>query len=146
VSLLVLLVGIGEILTVVRAALGGRGPAATVKIHRLTSVTHHSETVIRPGLEYRPGDPVAVRVVRRERRTAVTDDGRALQMVRPAPGWRTRAQRIARDLDVNVSRQGTVSLPVVAVGPGLEAIVQRIAGASLTLYQELLELEAVAST
>jgi hypothetical protein len=127
------------------ATLGGWAPAATVKILRLTSVPNHSETVIRTGLEYRPGDPVAVLVVRRERRTTVTDDGRALQMARPAAGWRRRAQHIARDLDVNVGRQGTVSLPVVAVGPGLEAIVQRIAGASLILYQELLELQAVAS-
>lgn len=87
-----------------------------------------------------------MRVVRRERRTTVTDDGRALEKARPAPGWRTRARRIARDLDVNVSRQGTVSLPVVAVGPGLEAIVQRVAAASLVLYQELLELEAVPSS
>jgi hypothetical protein len=104
------------------------------------------ETAITTGLEYRPGEPVAVRVVRRDRRTSVTDDGRAIDKAQPpagwrAAGWRTAAQRIARELDVNVSRQGAVSLPVVAVGPGLDAVASRIAEASLALYQELLELE-----
>ena len=58
------------------------------------------------------------------------------------PGWRDVADRLQRELVVNVSRAGAVSLPVVAAGPPLDAIEQRIAQASLAFYQELLELEA----
>jgi hypothetical protein len=49
--------------------------------------------------------------------------------------------RIARSLDVNVRRTGEVWLPVVAAGPGQEALITRIADASLAVYQELLELK-----
>jgi hypothetical protein len=42
---------------------------------------------------------------------------------------------------VNVNRSGAVWLPVVPAGPGGEAVETRVAGASLALYQELLELE-----
>jgi hypothetical protein len=100
-----------------------------------------TETVIDAGLEYRPGDPVRVRVVRRERRTSVTDDGAAISKARRPPRWRETAHRLERELDVNFSHRGLVSLPVVAAGPGVEAIVARIAAASLAFYQELLELD-----
>jgi hypothetical protein len=100
-----------------------------------------SETVIDAGLEYRPGDPVRVRVVRRERRTPVTDDGAAVEMAGRPARWREAVERLNRDLMVNVSQRGVVSLPVVAVGPGVETIVRRIAEASLGFYQELLELD-----
>ena len=100
-----------------------------------------TETVIDAGLEYRPGDPVRVRVVRRERRTSVTDDGAAISKARRPPRWRQAAHRLERELDVNFSHRGLVSLPVVAAGPGVEAIVARIAAASLAFYQELLELD-----
>ena len=100
-----------------------------------------TETVIDAGLEYRPGDPVRVRVVRRERRTSVTDDGAAISKAGRPPRWREAAHRLERELDVNFSHRGLVSLPVVAAGPGVEAIVARIAAASLAFYQELLELD-----
>jgi hypothetical protein len=101
-----------------------------------------TETVIDAGVAYRPGDPVRVRVVRRERRTSVTDDGAAISKAGRPPSWREAAGRLERELDVNFSQRGVVSLPVVAAGPGVEAIVQRIAAASLAFYQELLELDA----
>jgi|HubBroStandDraft_6_1064221.scaffolds.fasta_scaffold416967_2 hypothetical protein len=100
-----------------------------------------TQTVIDAGLEYRPGDPVRVRVVRRERRTSVTDDGAAISKAGRPPRWREAAHRLERELDVNFSHRGVVSLPVVAAGPGVEAIVARIAAASLAFYQELLELD-----
>jgi len=100
-----------------------------------------TETVIDAGLEYRPGDPVRVRVVRRERRTSVTDDGAAISEAGRPLRWREAADRLERELDVNFSQRGVVALPVVAAGPGVEAIVQRIAAASLAFYQELLELD-----
>jgi len=100
-----------------------------------------SANAVRSGLEYRAGDPVSVRVVRRERRVTVDDEGGAVDRASRPPGWRTVATRISRELDVNVSRTGVISLPVVDAGPGLTAVVRRIGEASLAFYQELLELE-----
>ncbi|HEX4008705.1 MAG TPA: hypothetical protein VHX62_01780 [Solirubrobacteraceae bacterium] len=91
--------------------------------------------------EYRPGDPVRVRVARRERRLTVTDDGAAVRRAGRPPGWRAVGSALERELDVNITRQGVVWLPVVAAGPGEAAVVRRIEEASLTLYQELLDLE-----
>lgn len=98
-----------------------------------------SETITDSGLAYRPGEPVRLRVTRREQRLTVSDDGAALaQAGRPA-GWRIVAERLEREFDVNVTGAGAVWLPVVAVGPKLHAIELRIARASLTFYQQLLE-------
>ncbi len=91
-------------------------------------------------LEYRPGEPILVHVIRRDHRVSVSDDGAAIAKAGRGAGWRAVAERLGREMDVNVSRQGVVSLPVVPVGPGLEATVERIAAASLAFYQELLEL------
>jgi hypothetical protein len=99
------------------------------------------ETLVDSGLQYRPGDPVLVRVVRREQRTSVSDDGTAIAKAGRPPRWREIADRVEHASVVNVSPHGVVSLPVVAVGPGFEAVVRRIAEASLDLYQGLLELE-----
>ena len=93
-------------------------------------------------LEYLPGHPVQVRVVHREGRISVTDDGEAVRRAGRPPRWRDAVERVLDEFDVNISREGVVSLPVVAVGPGEEEIVQRIEQASLSLYQELLELRA----
>ena len=92
------------------------------------------------GLEYRPGEPVFVHIVRRDRRRSVSDDGAAIAKAGRVAGWRAVADWLGGEAGVNVSRQGVVSLPVVPAGPGLEAIVRRIADASLAFYQELLEL------
>jgi hypothetical protein len=100
-----------------------------------------SETLIDTGLQYRPGDTVRVRVVRRKRRISVTDDGIAIEKAGRPRRWRQAAARVAQAVDVNISRDGVISLPVVRVGPGEQEIVRRIANASLCLYQELLELE-----
>jgi hypothetical protein len=100
-----------------------------------------SETVIDTGLEYRPGDPVRVRLVRREHRISVTDDGAAIEKAGRPPRWREAADRVGEELDVNISQDGVISLPVVRVGPSEQTIVRRIGQASLGFYQELLELE-----
>lgn len=81
-------------------------------------------------------------MIRRERRIAVTDDGAAITEAGRPLGWRPLAARLERDLNVNITRQGVVCLPVVPAGPGLDAIAERIAEASLTFYQELLDLDA----
>jgi len=98
------------------------------------------ERAVDTGLEYVPGDPVVIRIVRRDRRTTISDGGAAIARSGRPAGWRDVARRIDDELIVNVSRQGTVWLPVVGRGPGEEAIVRRIGEASLALYQDLLEL------
>jgi hypothetical protein len=96
------------------------------------------ETIIDTGLEYRPGEPVHVRVLRRERRISVSDEGAAFAGAGRRPSWRGAADRLVRKLDVNISRGGVVSLPVVPVGPPTEEVVRRIGAASLAFYQDLL--------
>lgn len=82
-----------------------------------------------------------VTVKRRERRVDVTDEGRAIALAGTPPGWRDVARRIELDYCVNVSRRGAVFLPVS--GPfTVEEIEERIAGASLALFQDLLDLAA----
>lgn len=98
------------------------------------------ERVVASGLEYLPGVPVTVRVVRRRQRVGVDDGGAAVKLAGRPAGWPDVADGLARELDVNVSRHGTVGLPVVRVGPSEETVRRRIAEASLTLFQELLDL------
>jgi len=97
--------------------------------------------LVTTGLEYLPGDPVVLRVVQ-HRFPYVRDDGAAVEKAGRPAGWRAVAERVARELVVNVSRGGIVSLPVVPAGPGFDAIVARVGDASLTVYLELLDLEA----
>lgn len=99
-----------------------------------------SETRIETGLQYRPEDPVCVGVVRRQQRISVTDHGAAIERAHTPVAWREVAHHLSRELDVNISRHGVIWLPVVKAGPGEDAIVCRVAEASLTLYQELLDL------
>jgi hypothetical protein len=94
---------------------------------------------VETGLEYVPGEPVRLRVDFR-RFPYVLDDGRAVELAGRPDGWRDVAERIARERIVNVSRGGVVSLPVVAEGPGFDTIAERIARASVELYEELTEL------
>jgi hypothetical protein len=101
-----------------------------------------TESVIDAGLEYRPGKAVRIRVRHREQAVTVHDHGGAIELAGAPSEWRSAADRVAAEFDVNVSRHGVVSLPVVRVGPGEEAIVRRIGEASLAFYQELLELSA----
>ena len=97
--------------------------------------------MIDTGLEYVPGDPVSVHVVSRERRLSVSDGGGAVARTGRPRGWHDARHAVARSSDVNISRDGVVSLPVVSAGPGQDAIVRRIGEASLDLYLELLELQ-----
>jgi ankyrin repeat protein len=99
-----------------------------------------TEETVRTRLAYGPGEPVTVTVTHRAQRTSVSDQGAAVKRAGKPPGWLAIAGQLERDRDVNITRQGVVWLPVVAVGPGEQAVIERIAQASLALYQELLEL------
>ena len=98
------------------------------------------DELVETGFEYVPGDPVVLRVAQ-HKFPYVRDDGAAVDRAGRPPGWRDVAERVARELGVNISRGGVVSLPVVRAGPGFAAIVERVADASLGLFQGLLELE-----
>jgi len=112
-----------------RTALSETGPNDPARI----------EMTVDTGLEYRPGDPVRVRVVRRGARTWVGDDGAAFERAGRPANWREAARKVEHELIVNFSRNAVISLPVVAVGPPRERIVERIGQASLAFYQELLD-------
>lgn len=98
-----------------------------------------TDAVVDTGLEFTPGDPVRVRVVHRDNRTLVTDDGAAVERAGRPRHWQDAAWRLDRELVVNISRRGVVSLPVVRVGPPEAEVIRRIGAASLAFYQELLE-------
>lgn len=95
-----------------------------------------------PGVEYLPGAPVRVWVRHRAHRTWVSDRGSALERAGRPPGWRRACAGVHAELEVNISRAGVISLPVVPVGPPEEEVARRVARASLIFFQELLELEA----
>ena len=80
-------------------------------------------------------------VLHRERRVSVSDHGAALRRAGAPPGWDRACARVHAELDVNITRGGAVWLPVVAVGPSEREVARRIGRASLSFFQELLELE-----
>ena len=83
--------------------------------------------------------PIQVTVKRREGRVEVTDEGRAVALAGTPPGWREAARRVEAEYVVNVSRRGTVFLPVSRPFT-VEEIEERIAAASTALYHDLLDL------
>jgi hypothetical protein len=115
--------------------------ATTSSADDLRSGPIRSQSVVDTGFEYRPGDPVCVWIERRERRVSVSDRGAAYDRAGGPPGWKRACAQVYAELDVNITRQGVVWLPVVAVGPSEEAVARRIGRASLIFFQELLELE-----
>jgi hypothetical protein len=138
-------------------ALGSRAPARFVltDAQHVIAVEHgyrswpelrravpgrRTDSVIDTPLAYQPGDRISLRRTERPPRLSISDDGAALAKAGHPATWRRIADRLARELDVNISRHGVISLPVVAAGPGEEAIVRRIAAASQRFYDELLEL------
>jgi hypothetical protein len=116
-----------------------RGYSSWPELRRATE--RREETITDSRLRYRPGEPVLVRVLRRPGRVTVTDDARALESAAVTVPWRELADRLERELGVNISGGGVVWLPVVRVGPGEAEIVRRIGHASLSFYQDLLDLE-----
>ena len=106
-------------------------------------VETRTEELVDSGLEYLPGEPVLVRVVRRGRRIELSDEGRGVALTGRPPGWRDAVERLVEETYwLNLSRRGEVFVPVVAAGPGLEPLLARVADASLAVYQEILDLES----
>jgi hypothetical protein len=94
-------------------------------------------------LEYLPGEPVRVRVVRRDRRVRLTDDGRAVALAGTTQGWWEPVERMVREeFALNLSRSGEVFVPVVDPGPRLAELEERVAAASLAVHRELLDRQS----
>jgi hypothetical protein len=91
------------------------------------------EHIVDTGLEYTPGDRVLVRVVKRDRRERVSDEGRAAAKAGRTSVPEEVARRVEEEFVVNVSRSGEIFLPG-------ERFARRIGEASLALFQDLLEL------
>jgi hypothetical protein len=97
--------------------------------------------VLESGDTYREGEPVRVRVRRRDHRYAVDDDGGAARLAGASPGWLAEAERVVDDFALNVNRRGIVFVPAVEGGMDLAWLAGRVAECSLALYGALLDLD-----
>jgi hypothetical protein len=107
----------------------------------IESLLDKSVRTIDSGLEYTPGDPVLVKVVRRGRNYLVTDDGAAVARTGQRPGWRDAAQRAMAEDALNLSREGAVFVPARSRDRPIESLAERVAKLSLAVYQEILDLD-----
>lgn len=98
------------------------------------------EIVLDSGLEYLPGEPVSVLVRRRGGRYAIGDGGAAVRKAGSPGGWLEVAERLVEEDALNVNRRGVVFVGAVE-GRDVALLAWRVAGTSLALYQELLEIE-----
>lgn len=100
------------------------------------------QELVDSGLEYLPGEPVVVRVVRRGLRVELSDQGRAVELAGKPAGWWEPLERLVREeYWLNLSRRGEVFVPFFDGGGRCDELVERVAKASLAVYQELLDLE-----
>jgi hypothetical protein len=97
------------------------------------------ETVVEPGLAYREGEPVRVRIRKRHRRYDIGDMAAAVELAGRPPGWLEAAERVVEEHWLNVNRRGVVFVPAVE-GRDIEALALRVAECSLAVYEELIEL------
>jgi hypothetical protein len=93
------------------------------------------------GLAYAEGVPVFVTIRRRGRRYDLRDDGRAVELAGQPEGWRAVAAAVVEACALNLTRSGVVSAPAVEGGVDRDWLARRVAGASLAVYDALLELE-----
>jgi ankyrin repeat protein len=117
-----------------RERISGRSAADWAATSGIRALLHGYES----GLEYHPGEPVRLSVDVR-RWYEVDDGGRAVGLAGHPQGWRVVATRIELERVVNIRRDGVVWLPVSG-RYGFDEIAERVARASLELYEELLEL------
>lgn len=99
------------------------------------------EVVRETAVTYAPSQPVRVRVRRREHRYDVDDLGGAVAAAGTPDGWLSIAEAVVASDGLNVNRRGVVFVPAVE-GRDIDALVARVARASLALHGALLELDA----
>jgi hypothetical protein len=87
----------------------------------------------------------AVRVIARRRGDWVhfSDDARAVELAGRPPGWLPVAERVVSELALNVNRRGVVfvSSPESRPEEWRRSLEERVADASLAVYEALLELD-----
>jgi hypothetical protein len=93
--------------------------------------------VLATGLSYRSGEPVLIRVCRRDHRYDLTDEGAAVALAGRPAGFREIALRIVDQQGFNLNRRGVISVPAVA-GRDIASLVLRLAEASRRVYLSLL--------
>lgn len=103
--------------------------------------TDRDEVILDTGLVYTEGEPVLVAIRRRGRRYDLRDDGRALELAGRPEGWREAAAAAVDAFDLNLTRGGVVFVPAVEGGVDRDWLARRVAGASLAVYDAVLELE-----
>lgn len=91
-------------------------------------------------LSYMPGRPVRISIRRREHRYDIDDLGTAVAIAGRPPGWRAAAQRAVNALGWNINRDGVVFMQAVE-GRDIDALIQRTAEASLTVFQTIVEID-----
>ena len=89
-------------------------------------------------LLYREGEPVQVRVRRREQWVELDDDGRAVELAGKPAGWLELAERVVAQEGMNVNRAGRVFVRVHE-RRALEDLERRLAESSLAVYEALLD-------
>jgi hypothetical protein len=98
------------------------------------------EVVLDSGLRYTEGSPVEVAVKKRIHRYSIGDAGAAVALAGRPPGWLPVAGRVVEEFSVNLNRRGVVLVGTV-YPEMLARLVGQIAGASLAVYEALLQLE-----
>ncbi|HSC51382.1 MAG TPA: hypothetical protein VLD16_14055 [Gaiellaceae bacterium] len=98
------------------------------------------EVILDTGLAYTEGEPVLVAIRRRGGRYDLRDDGRALELAGRPAGRREAATAAVEAFDLNLTRSGVVFVPAVEGGVGRDRLALRVAGASLAVYDAVLEL------
>jgi hypothetical protein len=105
------------------------------------SLDEAEERVVESGRAYREGEPVRVRVRRRQHIHLVTDDGAAVRLAGKPAGWREVADAVVDEAALNLSRGGAIF--VSSVYPDyVPEFVERIADTSLAVYEAVLDLDA----
>ena len=88
-------------------------------------------------------EPVQVTSRTREGWVHFSDEGRGVDAAGRPAGWLPAAQRVVRELDLNVNRRGVVfvSSPLSRPLPWRRSLERRVADASIAVYEALLELD-----
>jgi ankyrin repeat protein len=107
---------------------------------KLVQAGARSGTLRATELFHLPGRPVRISVRRRGNRYDIDDMGAAVALSGRPPGWRDAVQRVIRELDWNLSRDGVVFMQALE-GRDIEAIVRRTAEASVAVLDAILDSE-----
>jgi hypothetical protein len=90
------------------------------------------------GLHYREGEPVRIRVRRREHWVDLDDEGRAVELAGRPAGRLPVAERVVAAEGMNVNRSGRVFVRVHE-RRDIDELTRRVAASSLSVYEALLD-------